>query len=46
MSKALDNLWVICGPTVHSLISSRIVGLGIFNMPLITALGCRFYPNL
>ena len=35
VGEALDNLWVICGPTVHSLNSSRIVGLGIFDMPLI-----------
>jgi hypothetical protein len=46
MGEVLNNLWVICGSTVHSPNSSRIVDSRYFNMPTSAIPGARFYPNL
>lgn len=41
----MDNLWVVCGPTVHHGETSRIVVSSIFDMSKTYLADTGFYPK-
>ncbi len=43
--KVWDNMWAICGLTVHAADLSRIVDFELADMPVMANLVARFYPK-